>query len=416
MENLRFLHAADIHLDSPLHGLARYEGLPLDVVRGATRKAFDNLIETAINEKVAFVVLAGDLFDGDWKDMGTGLYFARSMGRLAKANVPVYIVRGNHDAASILTKELPLPPNVHVFESRKAHSFEIDALGVVLHGRSFPKAQVGEDLVSSYPAAVSGKINIGVLHTSLTGHPPHADYAPCNPAELTAKGYDYWALGHVHDHSIVQTAPYIVYAGNLQGRNIRETGVKGAMLVEISDHGVEKVEHIALDVLRWAECIVDCEGAASAEMVQDRIRIALENTHAEASDGLPVIARVRLIGRAAFHGRLVDTQQQVREDVRAIAAHIDTEFWIEKVLIETAFPNDDVLSAASDEFLALLAEAANSGELQEALATDVREFLSAVPQAAQSGPPLEAARDNDWPQLLQTAAVALLARLSQEKR
>lgn len=65
---MRLLHCADIHLDSPLRGLERYEGAPVEQVRGATRRAFENMVQCALREKVDFVVIAGDLYDGDWPD------------------------------------------------------------------------------------------------------------------------------------------------------------------------------------------------------------------------------------------------------------------------------------------------------------------------------------------------------------
>jgi exonuclease SbcD len=125
LSSFRFLHAADIHLDSPLHGLSKYEGVPTNEIRGATRAAFDSLVQRAIDEAVDFLVIAGDLFDGDWKDMGTGLYFARAMGRLDEAGIPVFILAGNHDAASVITRSVPWPPNVRRFDSRKPETHHL---------------------------------------------------------------------------------------------------------------------------------------------------------------------------------------------------------------------------------------------------------------------------------------------------
>jgi len=191
----RFLHASDIHLDSPLRGLSRYEGVPAEEVRIATRTALDNLINAAIEEEVAFVVIAGDLYDGDWPHFGTGLFFCAAMGRLEKAGIAVYLLFGNHDAESVLTKKLPLPPNVHAFGARKAMTFIDEPTGAVLHGWSYREKDTGDNLAAAYPAPVPNRLNIGVLHTALTGRPPHASYAPCTSQELAARGYDYWALG-----------------------------------------------------------------------------------------------------------------------------------------------------------------------------------------------------------------------------
>jgi len=159
MGGFHFLHAADIHIDSPLHGLSRYEGMPAEEVRGATRAAFDNLIAYACDEAVDFVLIAGDLFDGDWKDMSTGLYFARAMGKLAAANIPVYWLAGNHDAASSLTRSLPWPDTVHQFKPRRSHTLFIKHLNVAIHGQSFSNAHVEDNLAAAYPERVETHFN-----------------------------------------------------------------------------------------------------------------------------------------------------------------------------------------------------------------------------------------------------------------
>ena len=179
MATFKFLHTADIHLDSPLRGLSRYEGVPVEQVRLATRDALTNLVDLALEEAVAFVIIAGDLFDGAWDDFSTGLYFCAAMRRLKDAAIPVYIGYGNHDADSLQTKRLPLPENVHVFGSRAPQTFIDDATGVALHGQSYKTRDPGGDLSAAYPAAVEGRLNIGVLHTALEGGRP-----PMRPMHL----------------------------------------------------------------------------------------------------------------------------------------------------------------------------------------------------------------------------------------
>ena len=236
MASFRFLHAADVHLDSPLRGLSRYEGVPADDIRIATRTALNNLIDAAIEERVAFIVIAGDIYDGDWQHFGTGLFFCAAMGRLEKAGIDVFLLFGNHDAESVQTKKLPLPKNVRTFGTEKPTTFIHEATATALHGWSYKIKDTRANLAASYPAALPNHLNIGVLHTALTGgRPPHAPYAPCSPAELSARGYHYWALGHVHDFEVVSESPFIVFPGNLQGRNIRECGAKGAVIVTVDD-------------------------------------------------------------------------------------------------------------------------------------------------------------------------------------
>jgi DNA repair exonuclease SbcCD nuclease subunit len=415
MARFRFLHAADIHLDSPLHGLSRYEGVPIEQIRAASRAAFDALVRFAVDEAVDFVIIAGDLFDGDWKDMSTGLYFARAMGVLDRASIPVFLLAGNHDAASSLTRTLRPPANVRVFNTARPSSFALDEIGVVLHGQGFATASVEANLARAYPAAVPNAFNIGVLHTSLGGHPAHATYAPCSEAELTAKGYDYWALGHVHAFARLGEAVPIVFPGNLQGRTIRETGPKGAVLVDVQD-GTLALRHVTLDVVRWARVEVDCAGAGSLDEVLDRARSALSAVHAAEADGRPMVARVELRGATPLAGALLDRQTRLRDEVRALAAAVSPELWLEKLSNRTTRP--PAPSAApdlSDDVHALLREAADSAELRAMLARELAGFLAATPspQAGGEGGLGEAARSGDWAPLLAAAAQALPARLAQ---
>ena len=415
MATFRFLHAADIHLDSPLHGLARYEGVPVDDVRSATRSAFDNLIHFACDQAVDFVVIAGDLFDGDWKDMGTGLYFARAMGKLAAADIHVFLLAGNHDAASVLTKQLPWPPNVHQFASRRAETHVIESLNVAIHGQSFANAAVTDNLAAAYPEAVPHHFNIGLLHTALAGHANHYPYAPCSIDDLLAKRYDYWALGHVHDHVVHSEQPHIVFPGNLQGRHIRETGPKGAVLVDVEDGIVTELSHIPLDVMRWARLEVDCGSATSLDEVNAVIRTTLGRHHAELADGRPMIARVVLVGQTSLAGLLHDSGATRRNDVRALAAAISPELWIEKVQLEVTEPDDrTVLAGVPEDFLALFAEAATAPDLAQLFDDEFGAFLTA---AAKAGDPCDEdfagmASSRDWPALLATTGAALSARLS----
>ena len=175
---MKFIHAADIHLDSPLDGLSAYTDAPLTLLRTATREAFTRLITEAIDQAVDFMVLAGDLYDGTWRDHNTGIFFCGEMGRLKKAGIPVYLLFGNHDAESEMTKKLQLPDNVFVFEARKPCTWRIEPLRVALHGQSFRQKETTENLATDYPPPLAGWFNIGVLHTALEGNAAHARYAP----------------------------------------------------------------------------------------------------------------------------------------------------------------------------------------------------------------------------------------------
>lgn len=412
MTDFRFLHAADIHLDSPLRGLSRYEGVPADLVRTATRGALDNLVAAAIEESVAFVVIAGDLYDGEWAAFATGLFFCAAMGRLQRAGIDVFIVLGNHDAESQLTRQLPLPDNVKVFSTRRAESLEHGLTGAVLHGYSYKTREPDLDHALTYPAARSGAFNIGVLHTALTGQRgPHAPYAPCTTEQLAAKGYDYWALGHVHAFEQVQSNPHIVFPGNLQGRNIRETGPKGAVIVEVADGQVAEVRRLALDVVRWSRVDIDLSGFETEPQANDTIRSSLAAAFAGEADGRPVMARVRLLGDTPLHASLLGRRAVLREEVRAIASAISESLWIEKVVVATEPPPATV--GDLEDFDGLLAELADDEGVAKDVAQDLADFLSKAPADLDEDLELIAeVRAGRLQALLQEAATSVQSRLA----
>jgi exonuclease SbcD len=331
----RFLHAADVHLDSPLRGLERYEGAPVDEIRGATRRAFENLVELAVQEEVAFVLLAGDLYDGDWKDYNTGLFFIAQMRRLEAAGIPALLIAGNHDAASQITKVLRPPANVHVLGTRKPETVVLEESGVAVHGQGFGKASVAEDLSAAYPPAHPHLFNIGLLHTSLDGRPNHATYAPCTVAGLRSRGYQYWALGHIHAREIVARDPWIVFPGVLQGRHVRETGPKGAMLVTVEEREVRAVEARDLDVLRWAVCTVDLAGAVTPNAALERVERDLER-EVERAEGRTLAVRIELAGACEIHEELQRDSERWTHEVRGLATRFGGEgVWIERVVFRT---------------------------------------------------------------------------------
>ncbi len=332
---LRFLHAADLHLDSPLRGLERYEGAPVDQIRGATRRALENLVALAVDEKVHFVVLVGDLYDGDWRDYNTGLFFSRQMSRLREAGIRVVRLRGNHDAASEITRHLKLPDNVIDLPHQSPDTVLFKDLDVAIHGQGFAEKAVHDNLAERYPEALEGVFNIGMLHTSLSGREGHEPYAPCSLDGLVAKGYGYWALGHVHQQEVVHREPWIVFPGNSQGRHIRETGPKGCMLVKVAGDRVESVEPRELDVMRWGRCAVDARGARDAEAVLERTLGALQLILQECTDR-PLAVRVEVHGACRAHAELHRSQEHWVQELRARAVDLSSgRLWLEKVRFET---------------------------------------------------------------------------------
>lgn len=415
---MRFIHAADIHLDSPLTGLSAYQDAPANLLRTATRDAFENLVNEAIAEKVDFMVIAGDLYDGNWKDFNTGIFFMRQMGRLKLAAIPVYLLFGNHDAESEMTKKLSLPDNVHCFPSGRAATFELPELRVALHGRSFKEAATLENMAVNYPKPVSGWLNIGVLHTALEGGSVHANYAPCSIAELEARSYQYWALGHVHEHRVWRGTSTIAYPGNLQGRHIREAGPRGALLVTAEGTEIQLVERLHVDVLRWHALDVDVCAASSLEEAVRLTGRALETLVGEGETDLPLAVRVTLRGASLAHGKLFGLEAQLRAEVLGQAASISAaRLWIEKVRVETSpveLAGD--VAARSDavaDLQAFLVKAETDANFLRSLQDDLMQLVGKVPlELVDAIPELEAIRSGQVQNLVRSTASSLVAHVA----
>jgi DNA repair protein SbcD/Mre11 len=338
-----FIHAADLHLGSPLVGLSSKDPEVARRFAAANRDAFVDLVAQAIEQDVAFVVLAGDLYDGEWKDASIGLFFNRQIARLARANIPVFFIRGNHDAESEVTRAVPLPDSVVEFSTRTAQTKRLEHLRVAIHGRGFADRSMSENLAVTYPAPIPGWFNIGLLHTSCEGHPLHATYAPCSLADLVNRGYDYWALGHVHEHIVHHRDPWIVYPGNLQGRSVRECGPKGAVLVDIADGRVTDVRRLIVDRARWLDISVDVGAAETMDDVRSAVRAALASPLTGAGGRMAAV-RVALVGQSALHGLLTSRASELADDIQAIIDHAHDEAWLEALKIKTKEPMLDVAS------------------------------------------------------------------------
>ncbi|NQV26721.1 MAG: DNA repair exonuclease [Rhodopirellula sp.] len=426
-DSFRFIHAADIHIDSPLRGLEAYEGAPVERLRNATREAFENLVQLAIDEAVAFVIIAGDLFDGQWKDMNTGIWTARQFRKLEQAGIPVCLIRGNHDAESKVRTGIKWPSNVREFSVRKPETLTAGQLGlpesmaVAVHGQGFAKPDIQEDLAAEYPEALSGCFNIGVLHTSLTGDPAHDRYAATTLEVLRNRNYDYWALGHIHIRSEppLSETPFAAFSGNTQGRHIRETGPKGCLLVSVEDGGISSTEFRKTDTLRWHRAEVTLDSSDGLNELYDKTRDALQ-TCLDLSDGRFAAIRIEISGACAAHRELAQpgTQHEVISQIRDIANEWDDEIWIEKVKLNTSPPiNVDQLRQGQDLLGELLRDVESLSTDQKQLAKLVAESLASL--SSKAGPELQAAETSltDPEQLqawLQQAEGLLLARLEAE--
>lgn len=402
---MRFVHAADIHLDSPLDGLNARAAELGRAVAAASRQAYGALIDLAIARQAAFVVIAGDVFDGPWKDLRTGLAFAEGLARLERAGIAVVLLKGNHDAESRVAKALHYGPNVHVFDSRRAHTIRLEPLRVALHGRSYAQAAESRNLAADYPPALPGWFNVGVLHTALAGAPGHAPYAPCTLSDLLNRGYQYWALGHVHAHQAIHADPPVIYPGNLQGRHVNEPGAKGCVVVEVDDLMVSGWEFVALDSVRWAAVTVDAGGCATLDGVLERAREAL----AQAAEGVDRVlaARLTITGTTPAHFLLHADRADLEAELQAAAFRAGSDILIERVVLRTRAPSAPAAGpdALGEIARALAALRADSAVLREELGVIVSRLPDAaraeIDWAALDDAALEAVLDDAHPLLLE---------------
>jgi exonuclease SbcD len=412
---MRFIHASDLHIDSPLRGLDRYNGAPVERLRTATRSAFERLIDTALAERVDFVLFAGDIYDCDWQDFHTGLFFRGQLVRLERAGIRVFIVQGNHDAQGVISKQLVLPPNVTVFSSRTAQTVRLDELSVAIHGRSFPEREVNEDLVPAYPAPVPGFFNIGMLHTSLTGRAGHDTYAPTDLPTLVIKGYDYWALGHVHAHELLSEQPRIVFPGNLQGRHAKETGAKGCELVTV-EGGRIAAEFVALDVVRWSQVVVPLTGVDRLDALNEAFRHVMEPLLAGATDRLHAV-RVTLTGSTALHRLEADQPGTLAAAIHAATQDIgEAEVWIEQVRLDLSTPLDRAQSAERQDAVGELVRLVDSilsddAELTRRAQAELGDLLGSIPQEVAAGDVPKLDDLTELKSLVLDAEATVLARL-----
>ena len=379
------------------------------------------MVQLAIDQQVDLVVIAGDLYDGDWTDQNTGLFFVGQASKLVQAGIPLVVIRGNHDAANLMTSTLPLPKNPDGSEimlaADRVDLRTFDDLAIAVHGRSFRTRAETENLAADYPAPISGMFNIGLLHTSLTGAEGHDTYAPCTAAQLTDKNYDYWALGHVHtrgDHGLDGSAP-IVFSGNIQGRHIRETGPKGCMIVEIDNSNQCSSTFHELDVVRWELCRIDVESMQHVDEVIDAFQSQLAQMIATADNRL-LVTRVEAIGKTVLHHELHHRKSQLKASLQATAvSHGREQVWLEEFKTRTTplstTPSVD-LDGPLESLAAITSELRSSGS--ESIEQELRSLIKKLP--------LESDSENAFPfdneqwitELVDSASSEVLSRLQTE--
>jgi exonuclease SbcD len=331
----RFVHAADLHLDSPLRSLALRDPALAELIGNATRRAFVAIVRLCLDEQVDALLLSGDLYDGEQTSMKTARFLADQIDLLHQAGIQVFIIRGNHDALSKITKELAFPDSVTIFGGR-AGSVSIErergAQAVVIHGISFAQPHAPESLLGKFKPPVEGAVNIGLLHTSLGGAVGHDPYAPCDVAGLRRMGFRYWALGHGRSALDGNATATVVMLGMPQGRDIGEEGVKSVTLATVHADGSITLEERHTSIAQFERIEVD---PAAVEEWRDLAR-AVGTALGRARDAVAsehLVARLRFTGTTPLAWRLRRDMDLLRTEIVRQAEGIGRT-WIDKVELD----------------------------------------------------------------------------------
>ena len=393
----RFVHTADLHLDSPLRTLAMRDRDLAANVDLATREAFVRIVDHCLDEGVDALMVAGDLTDGTNTSMKTAHFLTRQLARLSERGIQSFIVKGNHDARAPLTRGADWPEGVHLFDGRggagvRAREGDATRPPVVVHGVSFRNEHAPDSLLPRYAAPSEGAIDIALMHTSLAGSPGHDAYAPCALGDLVGHGFAYWGLGHVHSRSVHHEAGdcAVVMSGMPQGRDVGEAGPKSASLVTIADDGTVSLDTLPTAGIEFARERVELTAGMgwndALEATMDALAAAPSRTAAP-----QLAARVELVGESREAWRL-------RRDVDAFAEELGERLpggsgvAVETVRCRVERPGAAVTAGAGglplDELAALMREVAGETAFvgrARAVAHKVRGKLPARPRALRDG-------------------------------
>ena len=423
MARLRFVHAADLHLDSPFRGIRNEApAYVADTLRRATFDAYDNIVALCLQERVDALLVAGDIYDGADRSLRAQLKFVDGLNRLDAAGIRSFVCHGNHDPLDGWEARLSLPQGCIRFgpEVTSEPVFPDEPDRATVHGVSYPRREVRENLSPFFAnAATASGFGMGLLHANVGGNPDHDSYAPCSVADLADVGLDYWALGHVHTRQVLrQERPTVVYPGNPQGRHPLETGERGVYLVEVDDYAAVSLDFRPMDVVRWENLEVDITPLETEQELVDTILYSADSL-AEAAGGRAVVFRLRLNGWGALHRwlRRPDTIDELRDRVNERYDSSRSWLWCERILADTASPVDREKVVQRDDFAGDLARLGSELRQDPGALSEIRDALRALYVNSNAAPYLRnyLPSEDDLRELLAAAEDECLASLVSEE-
>ncbi|WP_114965015.1 metallophosphoesterase family protein [Alkalilacustris brevis] len=405
---IRILHTADVHLDAPLRSLALRDEDLRATVEAATRAAFMRIIDIALSESVAALLIAGDLFDGKERSARTAAFLTGQLDRLRAADIRVFYIKGNHDAENPITGTLDLPDNVHVFDARGGKVQLAEDIWV--HGVSFTDRHAPESLLPRFSAPVGGAVNIAMLHTSLAGAAGHDIYAPCSLGDLLGMGFDYWALGHVHKRKVHAKAPWVVMPGMPQGRDIGEVGPRSASLLSIADGNIH-VEEVPSSVVEFSTSSLDITSTEGDDALRALLRDHLRAT-AEALTAAAGVLRLTLRGAPERHWHILRDRDYWSAQIAELARETGN-LWLDKVIFNLDAPAvADGTASATNELSALIAAIRGEPGFASAARAEVDEMILDLPPAIRARLlPDQATAEELTRRLAEAGAQRVLARM-----
>lgn len=387
------------------------------LIGDSTRQALIRIVDLCLSEQVDALIIAGDLYDGEQTSMKTARFLATQMQRLHEAGIEVYKIRGNHDAMSKITQELVLPPSVKIFTGRaEAVEMARGGLNIAVHGLSFAKPQAPESLLPKFKAPVPGAVNIGIMHTSLAGAPGHDAYAPCSLPDLHRAGFDYWALGHIHQRTHHAGERTVIMPGMPQGRDINEAGEKSVSLVTVHDDGSIRVEERLTSLAQFARVSLDVSPAQDWRQLVDQIGAALE-AERERTRSEHLVARLRLTGTSPLAFAMRRDRDLLQADSEQRAERTGRT-WIEKIELDLRRPQTARAAASTaDPVLELGALMREDVTTSEAFRQEVREMVQSLlddlpPESRRFAGQDEAALDAFVETIIREGGEDLIARLA----
>lgn len=302
MSQFKFIHAADLHIESPYKGVSQMnDSLGKSLVEHGV-KAYDQLIQTALDEQIDFLLIAGDSFDSESGSLSAQYRFVRGLERLNKAGIPVFIITGNHDPLSSWSTHFKLPNNVVLFEADEVQQHSVVENGEKLaeiYGVSYGKKEEFNPLAKQFLRNDSAPFSIGLLHGTIAGNEAHTPYCPFDLDTLRASNMDYWALGHIHKREVIsEHNPMVVYPGNIQGRHFNETGEKGCSLVTVEHGKVTQHDFISLSDIVYEYINLEVN---EMESLSDFFKVIHEVKTEKTLQNKSYLLRIRLKGKSELH-------------------------------------------------------------------------------------------------------------------